>query len=106
MAKPYMPPKKIASESPPHVNGGQQTDLGEASKGMSHSGLNKYMAQHGFSVGSSPGAPTVADGGWNNGMTGGAGSNSTVTGSTNMGVGSKIKPTKPKNIYMSGDSVK
>ena len=99
--------KKVEGQDARHLpNAGQQTDKAESSKGGSHAGLHKHMAQHGFSVNSKPGAPTVANGGWNNGMSGGSDSNATVTGPTNLGVGSKLRPAKPSNVYTSGDSVK
>lgn len=96
---------KIPSQSPPKVAGGQMTDNGESSKGGGHAPLYKHMAQHGFTVGGSSGPITVADGGWNNGMGGGSDTNATPLTNTDMTIGSRKRPPKPKNMYCSGDSV-
>jgi hypothetical protein len=98
MAKPQMmggnkvdSPKKVENDK-------RGTNMNKAD-----AGLRKFMPGHGFHVGSSPGAPTVQDGGWNNGENGGPGSNAEVTGPTDMRLGSRMRPTKGSNIYCSAD---
>lgn len=91
------------------VEGGQTDKLSMGECGTTcggHDGLHKHMGQHSFSIGNhSGGAPKVAEAGWNNGMGGGPNSNANLKTSTNMGVGSKLRPTKGSNIYLSGDSI-
>lgn len=99
--------KEIPAENPPKVRGGtREEDKKEATKGeASHEGLNKFMVAHNFKLGGS-GAPTVADGGWNNGMGGGPDTNAEVTTETSFAIGTKVRPKSPGNIYWSGDPQK
>lgn len=104
----YVGGKEIPAENPPRVKGGtREEDKKEASVGeSSHDGLKKFMVQHGFKLGGGGGAPTVQDGGWNNGMGGGADTNAEVTTETSFAIGTKVRPKSPGNIYWSGDPQK
>ena len=100
---------KIKAEDPPKVKGGQQTDYVESTKGeASPAGMDRYMTPPAgtFKLSGGGGAPTVADGGWNNGMGGGADTNAEVTTETSFAIGTKVRPKSPGNIYWSGDPVK